>query len=88
MSSARRTDRTIAVLNAVRAHPGATNTDISYAAAYDMPRGRLDTGQLSKLLSRLEARGLIVNNGPHLRRGSPNEWEITTVGVKQLEAWE
>ena len=71
------TYRTLRVLVAIGAHPGARNREIADAA------GVTDEGQISKLLSRLESYELIHNSGEEPRWG-PNEWHLTARG-QELE---
>ena len=69
----RLTYRTVRVLMAVGAHPGASNRQIGDAA------GVSDQGQISKLLARLKRLGLIENTGPG-SPGEPNAWRLTETG--------
>ncbi|MGH2855042.1 MAG: MarR family transcriptional regulator [Solirubrobacteraceae bacterium] len=74
----RLTYRTARVLMAIAERPGSSNREVGN-------RGEvIDQGQISKLLARLEAQGLIVNVGVGGRRGAPNAWELTPRG-EQLE---
>jgi AcrR family transcriptional regulator len=68
------TYRTARVLSAIAECPGANNREVGNRAEV------ADQGQISKLLSRLESQGLIVNMGRGGRRGSPNAWELTSRG--------
>jgi AcrR family transcriptional regulator len=70
----RLTYRTVRVLVAIAAVPGASNREISDAA------GVADQGQISKLLVRLERLGLIANRGEGHARGEPNAWQLTPKG--------
>lgn len=70
----RLTYRTVRVLAAVAANPGASNREIGFAA--DMQ----DQGQISKLLTRLAKLGLIENGPAGLARGAPNAWVLTAKG--------
>ncbi len=70
----RLTYRTVRVLLAVGAHPGASNREIGLVS------GAEDQGQISKLLSRLEKLGLVSNTGLGPGRGAPNEWTLTDAG--------
>ncbi|HWY17689.1 MAG TPA: TetR family transcriptional regulator [Solirubrobacteraceae bacterium] len=70
----RLTYRTLVVLSAIGADPGASNRRIADAA------GVHDQGQISKLLGRLEKLGLIRNTGAGQSRGEPNAWALTTRG--------
>jgi AcrR family transcriptional regulator len=74
----RLTYRTMRVLGAIAASPGASNRGIGEAA------GVGDQGQMSKLLARLERLGLIANSGPGHATGEPNKWSLTTAG-RQVE---
>jgi AcrR family transcriptional regulator len=68
------TFRTARVLGAIAAVPGANNRAVGEVA------GVADQGQMSKLLKRLEAYGLIENRCSGLARGEPNAWWLTTRG--------
>jgi AcrR family transcriptional regulator len=70
----RLTYRTVRVLVALAAVPGASNREVSDAA------GVADQGQISKLLVRLERLGLIENVGEGHARGEPNAWRLTPKG--------
>ena len=70
----RLTYRTVRVLAAIAAHPGASNRDAGDAADIR------DQGQISKLLSRLERVGLIENTQLQRDRGAPNSWVLTEKG--------
>jgi AcrR family transcriptional regulator len=71
----RLTYRTVRVLAAVAAHPGASNRLIADAA------GVADQGQISKLLARLEHAGLVGNAAVGSgARGGPNVWALTAKG--------
>ncbi len=70
----RLTHRTACVLGAIASHPGASNREVADLS------GIVDQGQISKLLSRLEGLGLIVNVGQGGFRGSPNAWTLTPRG--------
>src|SRR6185437_3859633 len=76
----RLTYRTVRVLLAIAASPGASNREIGAGAGIE------DQGQISKLLSRLERLGLIENSGAGQVRGAPNAWTLTKKGfeVEQL----
>jgi AcrR family transcriptional regulator len=83
--SARRTGvrltyRTARVLGAIADYPGASNREVAERA------GIVDQGQVSKLLSRLEARDLIVKIGEGRSRGAPNAWRLTERGEVVLRA--
>jgi AcrR family transcriptional regulator/DNA-binding MarR family transcriptional regulator len=71
----RLTYRTLRVLTAITAQPGASNRQIADHA------GVADQGQISKLLTRLQSLGLIHNTSPtHDTKGEPNAWQLTTQG--------
>ncbi len=70
----RLTYRTVRVLVAIAANPGASNRRIADAS------GVVDQGQISKLLARLEHLGLIHNDGIGTSRGEPNVWNLTPRG--------
>jgi AcrR family transcriptional regulator len=70
----RLTYRTARVLRAIEDYPGASNREVADRA------GVVDQGQISKLLNRLEARGLIVKTGEGRTRGAPNSWCLTELG--------
>jgi AcrR family transcriptional regulator len=72
----RLTYRTVRVLLAIAARPGASNRKIADAA------GVVDQGQISKLLGRLEHLELIENAGA--APGEPNVWSLTARG-RELE---
>ena len=70
----RLTYRTVRVLIAIAARPGASNREVADAS------GVVDQGQISKLLTRLEHLGLIYNDGSGASRGEPNIWHLTPRG--------
>ncbi|MCW3027805.1 MAG: transcriptional regulator, TetR family [Solirubrobacterales bacterium] len=70
----RLTLRTVRVLAAIADYPGASNREVAERA------GIVDQGQISKLLSRLESRELIVRLGDGPSRGAPNAWCLTEQG--------
>jgi AcrR family transcriptional regulator/DNA-binding MarR family transcriptional regulator len=70
----RLTYRTVQVLLAIAARPGASNRQVADTA------GVSDQGQISKLLARLEQLGLIDNRGAGSLRGEPNAWHLTPRG--------
>jgi len=72
----RLTYRTVRVLLAIAADPGASNRRVSEAADVS------DQGQISKLLARLEHLGLIENGGAGPLRGEPNVWRLTPKGAE------
>jgi AcrR family transcriptional regulator len=74
----RLTYRTGRVLQAIARYPGASNREVAERA------GIVDQGQISKLLSRLEAAGVIANLGEGTSRGAPNAWRLTEHG-EQVE---
>jgi AcrR family transcriptional regulator/DNA-binding MarR family transcriptional regulator len=73
------TYRTLRVLAAIAAEPGASNRDIADHA------GVKDQGQISKLLTRLERLDLIHNTGTGAPKGEPNAWTLTDKG-QEIEA--
>lgn len=70
----RLTYRTARVLIAIEDYPGASNREVAERA------GIVDQGQISKLLARLEGRGLIEKAGDARTRGAPNSWRLTGEG--------
>jgi AcrR family transcriptional regulator len=68
------TYRTVRVLIAIGATPGASNREIASAA------GIADQGQVSKLLTRLDGIGLVRNDGVGHAKGAPNAWALTGRG--------
>jgi hypothetical protein len=70
----RLTYRTARVLTAIGDYPGASNREVGERA------GVVDQGQISKLLTRLQAQGLIAKTGPAQARGAPNSWQLTARG--------
>jgi AcrR family transcriptional regulator len=72
--SIRFTYRTARVLATIAAEPGASNRLIAETS------GITDEGQMSRLLRRLEAAGLIENLGEGHIRGEPNAWWLTDRG--------
>jgi len=76
----RLTYRTVRVLMATAATPGASNRQIAQTA------GVGDQGQISKLLSRLAHLGLIQNTGPGHGHGEPNAWTLTPKGHEIQQA--
>jgi DNA-binding MarR family transcriptional regulator len=73
------THRTTLVLRAIAQTPYSNNREIAYAA------GITDEGQASKLLARLERRGVIENVGVGPARGEPNAWLLTASGRRAVE---
>jgi hypothetical protein len=76
----RPTYRTMRVLEAIGMLPRSNNREIAEAA------GMRDQGQTSKLLNRLERRGLVQNAGLGAAHGEPNAWLLTAAGKRILEA--
>ncbi|MGA9285352.1 MAG: MarR family winged helix-turn-helix transcriptional regulator, partial [Solirubrobacteraceae bacterium] len=76
---ARLTYRTVRVLRAIAELPAGSNREVAERA------GIVDQGQISKILTRLEYQGLVVNRGgSSAARGTPNAWWLTERG-EQLE---
>ncbi len=74
-AGARMTYRTVRVLRAIAERPAASNREVAERA------GIVDQGQISKLLTRLEYQGLVVNRGGSgPARGTPNAWWLTERG--------
>lgn len=73
------THRTTLVLRAITRAPYSNNREIAQAA------GITDEGQASKLLARLEGRGVIENVGIGAARGEPNAWLLTPSGRRAIE---
>jgi AcrR family transcriptional regulator len=72
---ARLTYRTARVLRAIAELPAASNREVAERA------GIVDQGQISKILTRLEYQGLVVNRGGSGPvRGTPNSWWLTEGG--------
>jgi DNA-binding MarR family transcriptional regulator len=67
---------TVAILSALGTSP--SNREIALAA------GVKDEGQISKLLARLQANGLLENTGP-VTAGAPKAWRLTPGGEKVLD---
>ncbi len=76
----RLTYRTLRVLAAVAASPGASNRAVAEWAEVS------DQGQISKLLARLEHLGLVRNTGVGHVKGEPNAWELTVRGREVEQA--
>lgn len=72
----RLTYRTVRVLLAIAASPGASNRGVADLAEVT------DQGQISKLLRRLEHLELIDNACPRPARGGPNAWRLTAHGER------
>jgi AcrR family transcriptional regulator len=70
------TYRTVQVLYAIAAEPGLSNREVSTRA------GITDEGQVSKLLRRLAAAGLIENFGRGPTLGGANSWRLTAAGQR------
>jgi hypothetical protein len=68
------------VLSAIGASAGLSNREIAEAA------GLSDEGQTSKLLRRLERRGLVQNFGLGQTHGGANAWQLTPYGERVLDA--
>jgi AcrR family transcriptional regulator len=77
----RLTYRTLMVLAAIAADPGASNRQVAQVA------GVHDQGQISKLLGRLEKLGLVHNGGNGQPRGEPNAWTLTLRGQEVAQAF-
>ncbi len=75
----RATHRTTLVLRAIARAPYSNNREIAQAA------GLVNEGQASKLLARLERRGVIENVGVGAARGEPNAWLLTASGQRAVE---
>jgi AcrR family transcriptional regulator len=74
-SAARLTYRTVRVLRAIAELPAGSNREVAERA------GIVDQGQISKILTRLEYQGLVVNRGGGgTARGTPNAWWLTERG--------
>lgn len=74
------TYRTMSVLMAIAENPKASNRQVARIAGVE------DQGQISKLLSRLEKRGLIENIGGGQARGTPNAWRLSPRGEQLRQA--
>jgi DNA-binding MarR family transcriptional regulator len=73
------TYRTVQVLRTIAELPAGSNREVAERA------GIVDQGQISKILTRLEYQGLVVNRGGSgTARGTPNAWWLTERG-EQLE---
>jgi AcrR family transcriptional regulator len=77
--SMRLTYRTARVIESVAACPGGSNREVAERA------GIHDPGQISKLLSRLERLGLLVNTGEGHAKGEPNAWSLTPTGLRVVQ---
>jgi AcrR family transcriptional regulator len=69
----RLTYRTVRVLRALAARPGATNREIAHSS------GITDQGQISKLLARLACLRLVKNQP---KTGAANAWQLTPRGAR------
>lgn len=78
--TARLTYRTARVLTAIGDYPGASNREVGERA------GVIDQGQISKLLARLQAQGLIAKTGATQARGAPNSWQLTDHGTAVVDS--
>jgi AcrR family transcriptional regulator len=76
----RLTYRTLRVLEAVAANPGASNRRLGEAA------GIADQGQISKLLWRLQRLSLIENVLVASGKGAPNAWRLTEKGERIVQS--
>ncbi len=74
----RATHRTTQVLRSIARAPYSNNREVAQAA------GLVDEGQTSKLLARLERKGVIENVGVGAARGEPNAWLLTAAGERAL----
>jgi hypothetical protein len=74
------TYRTTRVLDAIGESPGLSNRDIAESA------GLSDEGQTSRLLRRLEQRGLVQNVGVGHAYGGANAWLLTAYGERVRDA--
>lgn len=73
--AARLTYRTVRVLRAIAELPAGSNREVADRA------GIVDQGQISKILTRLEYQGLVINRGGSAAaRGTPNSWWLTERG--------
>lgn len=70
-ASTRPAPRRAAVLAYIAQNPGASNREIAIGA------GAIDEGQVSKLLSRAEFLGLIVDRRSPHTPGAPRQWHLT-----------
>jgi AcrR family transcriptional regulator/DNA-binding MarR family transcriptional regulator len=74
------TYRTALVLRQISEQPGISNREVADQA------GVSDQGQMSKLLSRLERFGLILNTGEGHTKGEPNAWTLTPTGTRVAQS--
>ena len=70
------TYRTMRVLAALAEKPGLSNIEVAARS------GIVDQGQISKLLKRLQALGLVENTGDGPQHGAPNAWWLAEKGEK------
>jgi AcrR family transcriptional regulator/DNA-binding MarR family transcriptional regulator len=76
----RLTYRTALVLQSIAECPGISNRRVGDRA------GISDQGQASKLLTRLERLGLILNEGSGHTKGEANAWELTATGAQVAQS--
>ncbi len=74
------TYRTALVLRQISEQPGISNREVADQA------GIADQGQMSKLLSRLQRFGLILNTGVGHHKGEPNAWTLTPTGSQVAQS--
>jgi AcrR family transcriptional regulator len=74
------TYRTAKVLERIAEQPGISNRQVADQA------GIVDQGQMSKLLSRLQRLGLIMNTGRGHATGEPNAWTLTPTGLQVAQS--
>ncbi len=74
------TARTAQVLRLIGVAAPISNRALAQTA------GNIDEGQMSKLLARLSALGLICNDAPQEGSRGPNAWRLTTAGADLLAA--
>jgi len=78
----RPTYRTLRVLDAIAAKPGACSSELADAA------GIADQGQISKLLARIQSLGLVRSSSRKRNMGEPHAWHLTARGKKVAqEMW-
>jgi hypothetical protein len=80
VSAGRVSERTARVLQAIASTPGASNRALAEHA------GKVDEGQMSKLLARLSRLGVIANDGGDRPRRGANSWRLTDAGADLLAA--
>jgi DNA-binding MarR family transcriptional regulator len=78
----RLTYRTIRVLLAIAELGGRGSTDGRAPSNREVAAaaGIADQGQISKLLARLQALGVVENTGGDHAKGEPNAWSLTSKG--------